>query len=79
MQFVVTATDVDVVAVGGDNYTHVNDVKCPKCPMIYQLWAPILETEASEVQAQTEWLTKHMAKTCPKHDADKFLTPDRPR
>jgi hypothetical protein len=41
------------------------------------LFAPILETEKSEVQAQAEWLRKYLAKTCPNHPADVIRAPDR--
>ena len=60
------------------NYVEVASVKCPNCPYTYRLFAPILETEQSEVEAQKKWLLGYAAKHCGDH-ADCIRTPDRPR
>jgi hypothetical protein len=60
------------------DYVRVGNVKCPTCPELYQLWAPMLETEESEVQAQTTWMLEYLAKNCPIHTSDVIRTPDRP-
>jgi hypothetical protein len=78
MQFLALAPNVTVSAEGQNKYTHVGEVKCPICSDAFHLWAPFLETEQSEVDAQREWLRTHLAKRCPEH-ADVLFTPDRPR
>lgn len=79
MQFLATATHGTDVTVSTEGYEHVRDVECPTCGKVFRLWAPFLETEASEVQAQTDWLSKRLLRDCPEHVVDVIRTPDRPR
>src|SRR5437588_794616 len=67
MQFLATATNVTDVTVSTKEYKYVRDVGCPTCGKVFRLWAPFLETEASEVQAQTDWLSKRLLRDCPEH------------
>ena len=61
-----------------DKYSHQQDVLCGRCNRVtYQLWSPHLENEVEAVQAQSEWLNRHLMFVCPEHP-DNFLTPDRP-
>jgi hypothetical protein len=61
-----------------ENYSHQQDVFCAGCRLVtYQLWSPDLETEVEAVQAQAEWLNRHLMFACPEHP-DNFCTPDRP-
>ena len=78
MQFLALRSDRPLPLEFRDKYIHKLDVECHKCKMVtYQLRAPILETEADQVQAQGEWLNKHLPTACPDHP-DWILTPDRP-
>ncbi|HEX3738505.1 MAG TPA: hypothetical protein VHV29_02150 [Terriglobales bacterium] len=76
MKFQAVKTDLADVAIEG--HVRVPDVKCPQCPTVYQLWAPVLETEQVQVEAQTKWLREYLAKKCPDHPEDVIKTPDRP-
>jgi hypothetical protein len=78
MQFLAVRLDRPLPPEYKDSYVHKLDVKCYECGRVtYQLYAPILETEADQVQAQGEWLNAHLPKVCSEHP-DWFLTPDRP-
>ena len=79
MQFLSLRSDRQILPEFDDRYVHMLDVECPKCnKIVYQLYAPMLETEAEQVQAQREWLNAYLPKVCPEHP-DFFLTPDRPQ
>jgi hypothetical protein len=78
MQFIALASDLTVSAETQDKYVHVGEVQCPTCSKAFQLWAPFLETEQTEVDAQRKWLSEFLAKRCAEH-IDVFFTPDRPR
>jgi hypothetical protein len=78
MQFLALASDLTVATETRDKYKFVAELKCPICSDVFHLWAPFLETEESEVVAQSGWLYNYLKKKCPEH-ADVLFTPDRPR
>ena len=78
MQHLAIRSDRQPLAVTAEKYSHQLDVPCAGCNRVtYQLWSPHLESEVEAVQAQAEWLNRHLMFMCPEHP-DNFPTPDRP-
>jgi hypothetical protein len=78
MQFLALRSDRPLPRQFQETFVPKLDVECYKCKALtYQLHAPILETEADQIQAQGEWLNAYLPKVCPDHH-DYFFTPDRP-
>ena len=72
MQLRAVARDI---RLSTEEWVHVREVQCPVCFAVYQLWAPIIETEQSEAAVHTDWLSQHLMNTCPNH-ANDIRTPD---
>src|ERR1700739_2381799 len=63
------------VKASTEDSIHVRDVQCPQCFALYNLWAPIIQTEEIEVAVHTDWLSQYLMNTCPNHPPD-IRTPD---
>ena len=79
MRFLALRSDQQLPRKFRETYVYQVDVQCDRCRQVtYQLHAPVLETEADQVRAQSAWLSGYLPDTCPAHP-EHFFTPDRPR
>ena len=76
MQYLAIRSDRHPTPEVWRKFVHKRDVPCPKCEVVYQLWAPLEpEQDDAAVKAQAAWLSGRLEEECPGH-ADWFHSPD---